>query len=200
MNKNNVRKGNIRRRRRNTGNGKTFLLLCILILAVFAIAAAVYFIAGGKMGVPGAGKTPESQIQETETDKLIVMSIEEDAESVIVETSYGQMRYPYSFSDIIKIEPINYGQYSELKFNADISGKTIPLYSLRFNHDSGIPAAEMVLPISKEKIGVSVEFYEPDGLSEEETTVFYAALETFNDVLDSFAENENFEKLDYSAD
>ena len=188
MKRNYTRQGNISRRRRPGRKGSR-LPLWIAFCAILAVAAIVGLVLFSGKGTDKPAPTLE------DTDKLIVMSIEEEGEWVVLTTSYGVMRYPFSLSDVIKVEALNYGEYSRLEFSADLSEKTVSLYSLDFNRDSGIPAGELVLPVSGEKIGVSVEFFEPDGLTEEEENVFHAACETFNDILDSFAENENFSKL-----
>ena len=186
--RNYTRQGNINRRRRPGRKGSR-LPLWIAFCAILAAAAIVGLILFSGKETDKPAPTLE------DTDKLIIMSIEEEGEWVILTTSYGKMRYPFAFSDVIKTEAVNYGEYSQLKLSAAVSEKTVPIYTLNFNHDSGIPAGELVLPVSGEKIGVSVEFFEPDGLTEEEENVFHAACETFNDILDSFAENENFSKL-----
>ena len=189
MKRNYTRQGNINRRRRPGRKGNlTPLWIALGVLFVAAVAVLLVLFSGKDTNKP----SPTLE----DTDKLIIMSIEEEGEWVILTSSYGKMRYPFAFSDVIKTEAVNYGEYSQLKFSADVSEKTVPIYTLNFNHDSGIPAGELILPVSGEKIGVSAEFFEPEGLSEEEQSVFYAAAETFNDILDSFDENENFKKLD----
>lgn len=189
MKRNYTRQGNINRRRR-PGRKGNYLPLWITLGVILAAAAIVGLILFSGKGTDKPAPTLE------DTDKLIVMSIEEEGEWVTVTTSYGTMRYPFPLSDVIKIEAVNYGEYAQLKFSATVSEKTVPMYTLNFNKDSGIPAGELILPVSGEKIGVSVDFFEPEGLDENEQSVFYAACETFNDILDSFDENENFSKLD----
>ncbi len=189
MKRNYTIQGNINRRRRPGRKGNHTPLWIALVVLLVAVAAVVLVLFAGK-------DTDKPAPTLEDTDKLIIMSIEEEGEWVNLTTSYGTMRYPFPLSDVIKTEAVNYGEYAQLKFSAAVSEKTVPMYTLNFNKDSGIPTGELILPVSSEKIGVSVEFFEPDGLTEEEERVFYAACETFNDILDSFAENGNFSKLD----
>jgi len=68
----------------------------------------------------------------------------------------------------------------------------VPVFSINYNFDEGFRCGTLKLE-DAEEIPVTVVFDEfPPDMAEEWQTAFFAAQETFNDVLFSMAENSNF--------
>lgn len=170
-----------------------------MVVSICAIVSTIHFVVG-KEGEKGNNISDSDSnyevadsFSEKKDDKFIINSIVENDENVYVEFSYGTFKYPYAFSDLISITPINEGEYKALVFKANIDGNTLKVFSVWFNnpgigHDVGtvnIPGGDTV--------DICVEFHNPpEFLSESELYTFRAAQEVFNDVVNSFADNDNF--------
>ena len=141
-------------------------------------------------------KTPSgfAAILHSEVKELLVQNVTEENDTVLVETTYGTVRYPYAFSDILSVESENRGDHAVLEFNAAIDGETHKLYTLYFNSEEGMPVG--ILRIDNKTYVVSAEFHDANGISDLNMATFYAAQETFNDVVNSLSENENFKAGD----
>ena len=134
--------------------------------------------------------------RETEKKPLPALEIEVTSESgnlVVLKTSYGYVRYPKAFSDFITVEAVNYDGSSELQFFADLGGKKVPIYTIHYNIDAGIPCGRFRVAAVTDEVGVSVTFHEiPENISENWVSTFNATQETFNDVLASLADDPRF--------
>lgn len=139
-------------------------------------------------------KPPETDAPEVPPIKeLTVLSVEEQGDAVLVNTSYCTLRYPYAFSDLIGVEAVTEKDRAALKFTANISGAIVELYTLRFDHADGIPVGTLTVDGEDSSFTVTVVFAEAaQSLSQESLTTFYAVQETFNDVVVSLAENAGF--------
>ncbi len=125
---------------------------------------------------------------------LSIMSITEDGDWIVVETTYGVLRYPFAFSDVIEVEAFNEGETSQLRFYTKIEGQKIKNYTIHYNDNEGTAFGTLK---KEKKIPLSVVFEEPPAeLQEDWKTTFYAVQETFNDVLKSMEENEKFFGVD----
>lgn len=146
---------------------------------------------GGKDDLENGVFTGESTtLAPVPEGKFGIISITEDNEWVNVETTYGKFRYPFAFSDLVKVEAEDEGDSQSLEFSALIDDEYTIIYTINYNSDEGMPCG--ILMLDKE-IPVSVEFEEiSDTLNDDWASTFYAAQETFNDVVSSMAENENF--------
>lgn len=180
----NKRRKKARRSRKSSIPAPVIAGICCAVIVCVVIAA--FFIIGTL-------KNGGSQSAYGDIGKLIINSEERQDEYVAVDTSYGSFKYPYAFSDLIHIDPVNDGEYSVLEFTAEINGITAKLFSFYFNYsDIGTDVGTVKLS-GGQNVNVSVEFYDPvEGLAGDDLTTFYAVKETFNDVLVSFAENDNF--------
>ena len=117
----------------------------------------------------------------------------EDGDAVVVSTTYGSVRYPFAFSDLIHFVAENDADHAMLEFTADIDDVEAPLYTIVFNGQEGILLGSMSIPDSEEPVPVYAELHAPEEeLEEGDLATFYAAQETFNDVVVSLGENEGF--------
>lgn len=133
----------------------------------------------------------EESVQE-ETG-LRVLSVEEVEDMVLLHTTYGVMKYPYAFSDLIVYEISNEEASDQMKFSARIEGVQYPAFVLSFGGSEGFVLGTMTVPGENTPRTVYAELYPADEAAlGEQALSFYAAQESFNDVIQSLAENENF--------
>ena len=130
----------------------------------------------------------ESTVPEEEKlPGLTIISETVDGESVVLETSYCTVKYPFAFSDVVKAEAIMDEDCAALRFNALLGDKALPAFDLEFFGGSGTELGTM--ETEGGTAPVSVSFHDPEGLGEGEESTFYAVQEIFNDVLQSLAES-----------
>lgn len=134
------------------------------------------------------------ELPEPEEEALVltVLSVENEGDFMVVDTTFGQVKYPFAFSDLIEIEAVNEENLAALVFLARIGDHTYPLFTVSFGDCEGIPLGTLMLP-DEEIRNVSVQF-----ATVEETELgdnlnsYYAAQEVFNDVIVSLEENAHF--------
>lgn len=159
-----------------------------LIIMLAFVMVAIGLVVGYGLGSNASPDTTTASLKSE--DGLSIMSITENGEWRVLDTTYGKLRYPFAFSDIIEVEAFNEGALSELRFYAKIEGKKMLNYTIHFNDNEGIACGTLKL---KDEIPVSVVFEDaPEGLKEDWLSTFYAVQETFNDVLKSMEENKKF--------
>ncbi len=135
---------------------------------------------------------PTSQTNE-ERPEIVLFSTQEQDDAVIVQTSYGDLRYPYAYSDLIRVSANNTDGVRALEFYARLPSGTYSIYTICFYSAEGISIGTLQLPSDAQPEPVGVVFHEaPASLGEDDLRSFYAAQDTFTDVWLSFAENEAF--------
>ena len=149
----------------------------------------------------GRDKAPEATVPGTEAPvteqisnmkELLVESSTERGEVVTVETTYGTVKYPYAFSDLIIVEAETFENHAALTFKAELDGEQYNLYTLLFNgeEEDSMPLGELL--VDGETYVVTALFHDVTGLSDDNMVTFYAVQETFNDVVNSLSENSGF--------
>ena len=141
---------------------------------------------------PGTDST-ESTPGETTVyngNELLVESVKEQEDIVLVNTTYVTVKYPYAFSDLMSVEAETFEDYAVLEFGAIINDTTHKVYTLYFNGEEGMPLG--TLERNGETYVVTAQFHDASGVSEDNMITFFAAQETFNDVVNSLSENEGF--------
>lgn len=123
--------------------------------------------------------------------ELTVGVMERQGETVVVETSYGAVKFPYAFSDLISVEALNQEKQTALIFTARIGGQPEKIYTIWFNGSEGAAAGTMDLNDGETPVQVTLVFHEPN-VTGEDLTTFYATQETVNDVLASLQEGGSF--------
>lgn len=173
------------------------MIALIVGVVVFSAAIVVIALVGGGRNDGEAGsdddtRTNASQKKES-LDELSVESVEEQGDAVVVSTTYCTLKYPFAFADLIRVEAIDHEGSAALEFIAEIDGVSYKLYTILFGSSAGIPVGTIELGEDEEEYDVNVLFHElEEEVGESERTTFYATQETFNDVVASMAENENF--------
>lgn len=160
------------------------LVVCIVLAVVLVLLIAL--VLRGLF----TGSAPDTAGDRSPLKELDVESVTEQEDSVLVTTTYGTVRYPFAFSDIMCVEAETFDDHAVLMFNAIIDGVLVKLYALQFNGTEGIPVG--TLEVDGEEYAVTSLFYNENRISDNNMATFYAVQETFNDVLVSLSENEGF--------
>lgn len=160
---------------------------------VLLIAALVYLNHNQnqtpKETVPGTTEGSVAGVT-SQVKQLLVENVTEQGDTVIVTTTYGTVKYPYAFSDLISVEAETFETHAVLKFSAEIEGEKHKLYTLIFNGEEGMPVGTLLM--DGESYTVTALFHDAAGISDDNMVTFYAAQEAFNDVVNSLSENEGF--------
>lgn len=163
---------------------KFIVICCALALVLVLLIVAALLI---------THKDPEDDsTQSTEPlEKMVLHSVQEQGDVVYVTTSYGDFSYPFAFSDLIAMEPVNQGNCVGINFSAYIEGNSELAYTLWINGDRGMTAGS--LRVGDQAYGVTLEIVDPrEDLNEKYLSTFYAVQETLNDVLLSMEAGGNF--------
>lgn len=170
----------------NTPNKKQLLIAGCVIGVVALIVAACVFL--GKDKEPAVYNPERGPLKE-----LTAGSPERQGEMMVVDTSYGEVKFPYAFSDLIGVEALNQGNQAALMFTARINGQDEDLYTIWFNGSDGVTAGSMDLKDGEAPVTVTLVIYNPgSNLSGDDLTTFYATQETVNDVLSSLVETGHY--------
>lgn len=122
--------------------------------------------------------------------ELQITSSVTEGDRVVVSTTYGTLWYSAAFVDQIHVEASNHGTYSQLDFKVVIDGKAELMYTVLFEKNTGIPVGTM--KVDGATYLVTAMVHSPEGITEANRLNFYAAQETFNDVMNSLGENDGF--------
>lgn len=140
----------------------------------------------------GCGRKQNAVLDLNADLQLIDQTEDQKAQVVVISTSYGTVKYPFAFSDLIRVYAENQEDRAVLKFCAWLNNTEYPLYSLIFDGDEGFPVGELTRKDGT-AISVTVQFFEADpAMDADEMQSFYAVQETVNDVIQSLAENKHF--------
>lgn len=169
-----------------TPNKKRMLIAGCVIGVVALIIAACFFL----------GEDEKPVVYDPERGPLKELTISSPArqgETMVVDTSYGEVKFPYAFSDLIGVEALNQGNQTGLTFTCRIGGRTEELYTIWFNGSEGATAGSMDLQDGEAPVTVTLMFYNPSlDVTGDDLTTFYATQETVNDVLSSLEEGGHF--------
>lgn len=181
-----------RRRKKKTPNSKQLLIAGCVIGAVALIVAACFFLGGGtKDEGPVAYDPNRGPLKE-----LKVNSLTRKGETMVVDTSYGEVEYPYAFSDLIQVESLNQDNQTALAFSARINNEDKALYTVWFNGSEGQTVGAFDLQDGEKPVLITVVFYQPGAeLVGDDRTTYYATQETVNDVLTALQRNQNFSTI-----
>ena len=135
---------------------------------------------------------PTEPTEPEEAIPLEIVSVVEQGDRVVVTTTYGVVQYPFAFSDLIRVEAENNDSRSTLAFSLVMGETAYPVYALHFGGSEGMVLGTVTLE-NGTSVGVYGEFAQfPESLPEADTVTYNAVQETFNDIVASLGENENF--------
>ena len=176
------------RKKKKTINGQQVLIIAGCVIGAAALIIAACFLFGDKPqkeepGISGRTSMPELTVGEAVRRE----------QSMVVQTSYLDVAYPYAFSDLIYVVAVNEDAAAALEFRVKTSTMDEKLYTVWFNGSAGEQVGTFDPKDGGKKVPVTVAFYRlPAGLSEDDQGTFKATQETFNDVLSSLAEDPSF--------
>lgn len=158
------------------------------------LALSVLLIAGCKQKETVQTDPPQTNEGTTMTEPtnppLEILETKEEDTDILVKTSYCVLKYPFAFSDMVKITVM---QEDSLLFAAIPGEEEVPAFALRFGVPAGIPVGTLQLPVNGESISVGIDLFTiPDSLAEEHHSSFYAVQEIINDLIASLEENAQF--------
>lgn len=182
-------------------------IVVLLTCVVAVLLAVLIWLLVDRFGTPapgqtdGAGETTAETSGTVQTTKpaeklpLEIEGIERDGEQMVITTSYCVLKYPFAFSDALRVEAENTDSGSTLAFSVVIGEEAYLVYALYFGGNEGTLLGSVTLD------GVSVSVYGefaviPESLPEAGTATYYAVQETFNDIAASLRENAHFTPAD----
>lgn len=168
--------------KKNNLNSRGLKVTCIVLAVVLVLMIAVLAVL---LKNQGPGSNAASQMKE-----LIIQSTAEQENSIVVSTTYGTVKYPFAFSDLLVVEAVTFADYAVLEFHAMIDDAEVKLFALFFNGTDGMPIG--TLQVDGDTYVVTSQLYEAENISDDNMVTFYAAQETFNDVLSSLSENKGY--------
>lgn len=171
--------------------GKINWILIAVLAAIIVVLAAALLINGNNPEKPAAPGETSSTTQTLPSDALVIESVIERGEEVVVTTNYCTVTFPYAFSDLVKVEAVNTKDKIALQFFALIDGVDHKLYELNFGGEGTMKIG--YLHFAQRMVNVYGTVYTPDSsLTGDNRLAFIAAQETFNEVAFSLTENEHF--------
>ncbi len=177
-------------------NKKNELTKGIRALCAAVLAASMLCACGNK----NAETTPVEETQPVQVTQaaetvlpeapvLAVESITEQGDVVVVKTSYCEVKYPFAFADLIRVQ----AEEEKLDFVLELSGEAYPLFAICFGEGEGIPLGTLAVDGKAEPMAVWAQIGTPNEAAlGDSVSTYYAAQESFNDVLASLMENEGF--------
>lgn len=189
-----------KKKQENSPLAKVLLSVCVFLL-VGALVVLLFFMGQRQnTDAPNTGTTEQTggtqqttQPMKTALQELIVHSVEQQNDMMIVDTSYCVLKYPFAFSDLIRIQPQMEEDRAALEFAILIDEKTYAVFTLYFGGSDGVLMGTLAVDGSDEPVNVYAVIHEAEeSLPEGSRSSFLAAQEVINDVAASLAENTNF--------
>ena len=106
------------------GTGKINWILIVVLLTVI-LALLTILAANMDAGQPADPGQPPATTESTPQQTLEILSIVEDNEQVTVTTNVCVVKYPYAFSDLVRVEAVNTDEKTALLFAANLDGVKI---------------------------------------------------------------------------
>lgn len=182
----------VRRRRRKKNNTKLYLLIagCSVVLIALIIVACCL---GGKDDSSNDGNVPGG---DGPLPALTIDQIEEQGETVKIDTSYMDMKYPFAFSDLIHVRANDGEAIKKLEFFTVLEGNEYRLFDIILGGSEGIRLGDVKVPDRSATVPVFAKLYtEGEDLADELKRSYAAAQECFNDVAQSLHENEGYSPM-----
>lgn len=173
------------RRRKKKQDKKIFW---IIGAAAVVLIAVIWLLIGTGDKMPQAHDPERGPLRE-----LSVNAMTRQGETMVVDTSYMKLEFPYAFSDLIKVEAINQGNQTGLAFTAPIAGEDRKLYTIWFNGRDGEKVGAYDLGDGEKPVVVTLAFYSPAAkLEGDDRITFFATQETVNDIVSSMRKDAHF--------
>ena len=166
-------------------------ILVIVLAVIFALLLVVALMLpdapqndGGATEAPTSGATaPAGGMQE-----LIIQSLKEEGDLVLISTTYGDFSYPFAYSDLLVIDTLTEKDHVALLFKVNLVDSIEPVFTLWINREQGTEAG--ALQVENRSYPLYVEIIPArEDLDPGCRQSFNAAQELLNDVLRSLEEN-----------
>ena len=150
------------------------VLLAVLLIVLLLISATA---------CSAKNETVQEEEYQTADDVEMAQPEEELLPPVEIKMPDYELEYAGEMKDVILVKETDDG--TGLAFSVQLSTGEMPIFTLRYNTDEG----ELVTVLENakgERIPVAFEMAAvPDGMSDEDSNVFYAAQEAVNDIVSS---------------
>ncbi len=189
----------------NTKKIKLLTICCIVLAVAVVILTALLLCGNSKNEAPvvlaSDSATEAAQVPNesyaTAQKELLIYEVEATNDDILIKTSYGDMRFPYSFSDIIRVDAVSNDTTKALEFSVDLADAVYPIYTISFTDPEGMCIGSLLLPEERKPYYVTVTLHAPDEtLQGDDLLTFQAAQETFNDIWVSMMDNDGFTPIE----
>ena len=160
----------------------------ISLLVIFAIIITVFCACSKKKA------ESVTDNQSTEASSVAVSGSTEpvgNSDSVIIETSYGNLSYPVAFEEIINYEKSDSDDAELYSFYAVLEDREIKVYDIIFSEKKPESEKYLIGTVSDDSDNPVFVSFEPvaeiidEDMDEDDEEIVYSAQETVNDVIDS---------------
>lgn len=151
---------------------KKVLYLSLAVIAVLVVVAAV---------LAGMGDSSGSNGDDPNKVGGQILEIEERGDVVVVSTAYGEIVYPFAFSDMLEVVSFD----DRLEFYGKLESGDYLLYTLWFDKEQGTPVGTVQDGQGNERTVYMEICQRPETLNASDTNAFFAAQETVNEVIES---------------
>lgn len=172
---------------------KKLTTVCVTLATVLLVLFCVVLVLPDNDVQPSQPPGTTGYIPDDQTapvKELVIQDLTEQGNVMVVTTNYCTVSYSIAFSDIIGVKTETSKDCAKLNFCATIDGNEAALYTLLFGGEEGMPIGSV--RVDDRVYTVTVLFHDGDGIQEEGMITFYAAQETFNDVIASLKKSDTF--------
>lgn len=175
--------------------GKGNLIGCLAAVVALVVVLTVFLSGKAPEAQEQTGSIQSSASEEASSDPAqtrlpgLELTVEQEGQMMVITTSYCVLKYPFAFSDVIRVTAEN---QAALLFCAWLNNTEYPMFSIVFDGNGGIPVGTLKLDDGT-VVSVTAQLFEADEAMEPDMLKsFYAVQETINDIIQSLAENEHF--------
>ena len=179
-------------------NKASVQLLIFLAIGCLLVAAAVLLVILGNRS--GKASSKQEPVQTTQTlttsqqalttpaltqpawPQLLLLEQSRQGEKILVSTSFAQVSYSASFSDIVTVECYSQGDTRSICFFAELSGSSRELFEICFDGSGAIDLG--TLQVADRTCLVTARLFQPpEEMTDNDRLSFLAAQDVFNEVV-----------------
>lgn len=184
--------------RKDKYNKASVRLPAMLAIGCLLVAAAVLLVIfGNRSGKASSKKEPAQTTQALTTSQqelttpaltqpawpqLLLLEQSRQGEKILVSTSFAQVSYSASFSDIVTVECYSQGDARSIRFFAQLSGSPRELFEICFDGSGTIDLG--TLQVADRTCLVTARLFQPpEEMTDNDRLSFLAAQDVFNEVV-----------------
>lgn len=169
---------------------KRLLVVCIVLVAA-SVLSLLFFWLYQRRNQPFDPIPIGDPLEQSDSFKIL--SMEEQNGIMTVTTSYGAFCYPTETSGEMKIQAGLDGELPTLRFTIMLDVGEIPLFTIQYGGEKGLPCGTYRYSADDEEMAVMVIFADaPEQLDSEDRVAFEMAQELFNEIIHSMEEDPRF--------